>query len=512
MKNRKVKSKLRLSGLLLAGLLVFSTLTSCTGQNPVGSDGESMTEAGGKETSSGKTEGESESEGTADPYAGTFRVGYGRVNITPEEDVPMGGYGNSALRISDSVLSYLYASCIAVTGENDETVLFMTMDVIGSNESVCNSAAKMIENATGVPADHISFSATHTHCCADLNMTTDPRIMRYSVALAINLRDAAVKAMEDRVPATLSKTTTETEGLNFVRHYKLDGGLYGGDNHNSSLLTPEHILGHASEADHVMQLVKITREGADDILLTNFQTHPHRAGGSNTYHITADLVGAYRDKMEAETGMKIAYFSGAGGNLNPSSRINSENVTANYKEQGEKLADYALAALPSLEPIGTGAVKVTAREIELDINHSEDDKVPQATQVYSIWTSTHNINSTLAVAEPFGIYSPFHANAIKTKAGLDATGIVPIRAYSFGDFAVVFAPYEMFDSNGVVLKESSPFKVTFIATCANAALGYIPSAEGYTYGCYESDTGRYVKGSGEVLINEYLKMLDELNK
>jgi len=57
-------------------------------------------------------------------------VGYARENITPTESVPMGGYGNTDKRWSKQYLDYLYATCIAVTGANGESVILYTMDLM----------------------------------------------------------------------------------------------------------------------------------------------------------------------------------------------------------------------------------------------------------------------------------------------------------------------------------------------------------------------------------------------
>jgi len=69
----------------------------------------------------------------------------------------------------------------------------------------------------------------------------------------------------------------------------------------------------------------------------------------------------------------------------------------------------------------------------------------------------------------------------------------------------------MFDTNGMEVKQGSPFAKTFI-TCYSypAQQGYIASALGYQNGGYEVDNGIYAPGTGEELANAYLEMLKEL--
>jgi hypothetical protein len=111
----------------------------------------------------------------------------------------------------------------------------------------------------------------------------------------------------------------------------------------------------------------------------------------------------------------------------------------------------------------------------------------------------------------------------KAKAG--ATKDLTISAVTFGDVAFTCHPYEMFDTNGMELRSGTlgngnydaedqlenPFAMTFIATKANASMGYIPSRLGYTNGGYSTDIARYAPGTGEQLVGDYLRLLNELH-
>ena len=56
-------------------------------------------------------------------------------------------------------------------------------------------------------------------------------------------------------------------------------------------------------------------------------------------------------------------------------------------------------------------------------------------------------------------------------------------------------------------KDRSPFEFTFLLT---GNFTYIPSENGFKFRCYEADTGYYVKGTAEKLVDKYLQMLNEL--
>ena len=230
---------------------------------------------------------------TTEAKEGGFRVGYGKANITPETGVPMGGYGRSDQRISTGTLSYLWATCIAITDADDNTILLYGLDLCNSAEAY-NHFAVDVSKATDVPIDNIVMSASHTHSAPDYSMGEIPGISEALAKLKKGLVKAAEDAMEDRKEAKMFVGSVKTEGMNFVRHYICNDGTYCGDNFGSSA---SGYAGHATDADPMLQLVKFVREGDNDVYLTNFQTHPHQTGGSSQFNISADVVGEYRANM-----------------------------------------------------------------------------------------------------------------------------------------------------------------------------------------------------------------------
>ena len=177
---------------------------------------------------------------------------------------------------------------------------------------------------------------------------------------------------------------------------------------------------------------------------------------------------------------------------------------------GTALANYALQILENLKPVNTGKVKITSRIHTGTVNHTEDHKVEAAREVYKHWRESCDPVSTIAMGKPHGINSGYHAGAIISKSKRPATYDVQVWALSIGDVAFAIAPYEMFDANGKCIKGNSPFEMTFIATCANGNLAYIPSAFFYTLDCYERNFCRFSPGIGEELADRYLEMLKEL--
>ena len=437
------------------------------------------------------------------------RIGFGRADITPVESVPLRGYGNTSRRMSGPVLSPLYATCLAFSdGEN--TVLFYTMDLTGCG-AVCDKTLRpAVSEATGVPVNCIHLSASHNHSAPDVDNTDIPSIPRYNKQLEAKLILAAMEALADLSFTRIYVSSIETEGLNFVRRYVREDGTYCGDNYGSGSTSP--IACHESVADRVLQMVYFVREGKKNVILANFQGHPHRLGGGVNPTVTSDIVGFFREEMERRTGCLLAYATGGSGNQNSSSRIKEEMAAKHTSDHGKILADYAVSTFRFMKEVGACGVAAVTKELTMPVNHSLDHMVEQAKEIQKLWAETSNNKLCAEAGLPYGINSPYHAGAIVRKSKLPATFDFSIHALKVGDVGIAVAPYEMFDTNGKQIKEGSPFAMTVVATCANSGQGYVPSELGWAHGGYSCDTTRFCPGSGEQLAREYIGLLESIHK
>ena len=460
----------------------------------------SLMACGGDETAK-----ETTAAGKAEAPA-TFMAGFGKEIFTPEESVPMGGYGNSKERMSTGKLSELEARAVAVTDENGDSLIFLVGDLSWCPGGLGNSIRSSIENKLGVPADHVIMSGTHSHGTVDTDLVDMPVIQRFNVKYVEAMVKAAEKAMEDRSPAQAYAGVAETEGLNFVRRYFMDDGSLSGDNTPGTGTT---LVSHETEADGQLQLVKFVREEGKDIVLTNFQCHPHLEG--KTTNLSAQVVGTFRDAMEAELGVHCLYWQGASGNLNSNSYITGENRTTDRKEWGQLLCGYAKEVYNDLTAVKTGPVKVTQTCYKGKVNHEYDYLTNTASTVWATFEQTNDHKLAMTYAEGTPITSVYHANRIKGNAQLGETKDMDLYAWSCGDLAGVVVPYEMFDTNGMEIKSGSPFEMTFIISYAWPGYrGYIASEAAWKNGGYECDNSVYVRGAAEELVASYLGMLNEL--
>ncbi len=395
------------------------------------------------------------SEGGNDSAVQTFSVGYAMADISPEHSVYLRGYGDAKEdRMSTGVADPICATCIAITDATGNTVILIATDLGQCKASPFDTIRKLASEETGVPVDNIMASASHNHTGPDFADQV------YAALLRERIPQACVEAMADRKPAQMHTTFCRPEGYNTVRHYLLADGSYQG--YGVGSVPKSNLIGHYGKADNLLQMVKFTREGGKDILLMNWQGHPKGASPNSYTTATSNYVGVLRDRVEKALDCQSLFFLSGSGNVNNGSQIPEEAAIAeNYIELGEQLAEYVVEASANFQPAQTDKIQTT--------------------------------------------------QAMLTQDGVKGDLGVKLYAMSIGDLAFVFAPFEIFDTNAMAVKETSKFPMTFYASCSNDARGYLPTPPSFDWEItYEADITKYPKGTAENVQEIFIELLDEL--
>jgi len=474
----------RLLSLILSLLLAVSLVACGKSDSPAG------------DSASGKTE-------------STFMAGFGMMDITPKDAVPLGSYGDAKDRISTGLYSYLEARAVVVQDENGDMLVFAVGDVSWCPSALGSKLKLELSKELDIPETHIILSGTHTHASVETSLTEMPSVVAFNQRYIDGMKKAVHMAIEDLKPAQAFEGSIQTEGLNFVRRYIMDDGSLIGDGARG---TGTVIVRHETEVDSELQLLKFVREGGKDILIANFQCHPHMEG--KTTNISAQVVGTFRDAVESEMDVHCLYWQGAAGNINSKSRIAEENRTSDRIEWGKLLCGYAKQAYDTLSPVATGPVKVEEVTYTGKVNHSRDHLVEEAQDVKDYFNKGHTTSEAGDYGyEKYGIVSIQSASRILANAKLGETKDMLLAAWSFGEIAGVVLPYELFDVSGMQIKDQSPFARTFIVGYAYPAYsGYIPADYAYDIGGYEVDNSTFAKGTAEEMVTEYLGMLENMHK
>ena len=428
------------------------------------------------------------------PAEDALQVGFAKVSITPDYSVSLGGFGDEATRFSEGFVDRIYATCLAMT-QGEETILVYTVDAQNMSVDMVKSVRNVVSRITEVPSEKIFIGATHSH-------STPVHSGQYKEDLHNWMVQAAQQALEDRAPATVQAGTQDIPGMNFDRHYKTDKGTYFGPSFGT---VDGAIVGHGTETDPQIVLVKFdyTDESKKDVLMVNWQAHPASASEVGYNQIAAEFVGPMRDELEKLSGMQVAYFTGASGNLVKDSQIESEKHGLGWREYGVKMGQLANDALTSLKPTTGTGIKTYQKMVTVDIDHSWDHMLNQANEVMNVWRTTTKTAGD-ALAKTYGFTSTYQANAIVRRSKMAATEDMEINAFSVCGVGFTTGSYEMFATSGKYVKENSPFDVTFLITGNQF---YIPVPIAYDYRSYEADTSNYAKGTAEKLAEAYVEIL-----
>ena len=438
-----------------------------------------------------------------------LRAGYAQVNITPKEPVPI-NEGGDANGLSAGILDYLYANCVYLVDEKGTELYLIAFDLCNQYNPLPKYRLELAKKL-GVAENQLMFSASHTHSSVNIKETKEMSIVQYNSDLKKNLEKVALAAKEDAKEVTgMYHSAIETKNLNFVRRYIMNDGTYAGDNYGS---TASGYKAHETEGDHQLQLLKFTRSGGKDVVLTNFQGHPHRTAyydNKNNASLSADVVGIYRQELEQRLDCLALYYTGSSGNMNVHSKIDGENIYETYKDHGKAMAEYAVEAAANFAPLELGEIRLATTVYVGDCYHSEDYKLPEAKIVAERFNSGMSNTASLAGYEDLFAHSR-HALAIVSRADQPETLDVPLYAFSVGGFTACYAPFELFAELGISIKENSPFPATFVCCYSNNIFSYMPTQLAFDHGGYGPYKCNFEPGTGEILVEEYGKLLTSLH-
>ena len=440
-----------------------------------------------------------------------LQVGFNRQSVTPtQQEIPIAG-GDSTARLSTGFMDEVASTCIAIA-KDGQTFLIFTMDFMILYENAVTAVKTAVTAATGVPESNIILNCTHTHSAPNIYGSWSGADA-YRTFVGERSAKAATKAIEDLSPATVEISSCETEGLSFVRHYRMnDGTTYGNGHGSSSSGIKEHMYSAASE----LQAIKFVRAAEDkkDILMLSFPAHATTVNGTNKTLISACWPGATRAYVEQNSEVHCAIFQGASGDQVPDSKIDGLSAAKkDHKKYGQILGDYAL---------GLTFEKVEGDQVILkswsftgnSMKEGTDDpvKVGQAQEINALSSQKGSSSTEVsALVAKYGFYNVYEATGLVTRVNSPVTRTMTLNVLQLGgDAAMVFAPYEMFGMHGEAIKEGSPFTMDFIVTCSEIYQGYFPHLEGCEEGFYEYDVTKYERGTGEKLAETFAATLTEM--
>lgn len=435
--------------------------------------------------------------------AGDFRVGAARVDITPNDGTPLGGYYR--FRGSAGVLDPLYARTIVMEKDGVHAAIIV-LDLSGTVRPIVAAGRKLVQEQCGIEGDHVLISGTHTHTgpqqprgsmMDEITKVNSPAGVSYTSSLPVWIAESVKQAKARLAPVKASVAIGKAEGISFNRRVLREG-------QQEAIWQPKSLTSKdrpAGPVDPDVGVLVFEAAGGPIASLLNFAMHPTSVGGG--VKISADYPGVFTRLVSERHGAEMVsvFANGACGNINHTDYITGRRRST--LELGTVLADAVDAVWPNLKTVETFAPRVRSEQVTLARRTFTEAQITRAKDM-----------AANMLTKSFGTVPMAETVCILETVGRQNTPLlaeVQVIAISH-EVAIVALPGEIFVELGLAIKKASPFKHTLIAELSNGSIGYVPDQEAYPQGNYEIVSARGEAGSGEKLVEAALRLLGEVKR
>lgn len=445
-----------------------------------------------------------------------FRAGAAAVDITPREWplAPRGGFFPQPIEGANDPL---HARCLALDDGTTRLALVVVDSCVVHREQTDPAKARA-SAATGIPAENIMISATHTHSAPFANARHGtPQELAYQQQLVDGIAEAIIQAAAALEPARAAWGSHDLPDEVFNRRWFLQPGAmpvnpFGEDTDIVKMnpgSDPRILISPAGPVDPGLSVLYVTGEGGRPLsLFANYALH--YVGGTGNL-MSADYFGEFARlmpvRLNADPERFVAMMSnGTSGDIN-NNNVRDPRPRREPFEQirivASKAADAAARAARSGETASSVSLAMMQREVPLKHRVPTPEQIERAREIMQVDEEGEKKLPRLA-----------KAYAERTLLLAEQPEILPalVQAIRVGDLAICALPFEVFAEIGLELKAKSPAAGTIVVELANDGYGYLPTPGQHVFGGYETWLGtcRVQEDSSVILVENLLEMLGEL--
>ena len=439
-------------------------------------------------------------------FAGDLRIGAAAVKITPPIGIPMAGYyfERGAVKIHDE----LYAKAMVIEKDSSK-IAIVTCDLIGLPIDIVSEARVLAEKLTGIDADHVMISATHAHTGPvipkkdgrDSPTGKSAEILSLYISKLPALIAESIKQANNALKhAKISVGLGHEESISFNRRFFMTDGTVGW---NPGKLNPKIIKPAGPIDPDVFVLYAETNDGKPISTYVNFALHLDNTGGTE---ISADLPYTLSSILGKIKGPEMVTLFGQGcsGNINHIN-VKSREPQSSFAEAqrlGTVLSGEVIKTYTRMQPFDVNKISVKRKTVNLPLAEISTDDLPNARETVAKYGNP-GAAPFLDFVNSFKIIEVYNRNG----KPIDAE----VQVFALGnELAIVSLPGEIFTELGTYIRNRSPFPYTIVVELANGSIGYVPDRKAFIEGNYEPVSSRCAPGSGELLVENALKLLNEL--
>lgn len=451
----------------------------------------------------------------------TLRAGAAVADITPKE-FPINMPGGHSANMAENAHDPLNSRAL-VLDDGHTTIAMVVIDNLGAGPEILNEAKAIAAAKTGMSADKMLISSTHTHSGGSIGSrdTSPPASIAYRKIVIEGVADSIIKAHAVLRPASIGAASHPLPDEVFNRRWFLKPGKmplnpFGRmDKVKMNPGTSPDVIDHpAGPTDPDITIISVQDAKRKPLALyANYSLH--YVGGLAGGQISADYFGEFArlmpSRVHGDENFVAMMSNGTSGDINnipfgvvrpPREPYEQIRIVAG------KAADTAWTARQKIEKHRNDVtLGMTQREITLKYRKPSAQEIANAEIVRAI-------KDKKAIEELPRLAKNYAGSVLSAAERPEETLTVQLQAIRIGDLAVCCIPFETFAETGLDLKKRSPFPLTMVVGLANGRHGYLPTPEQHKLGGYETWLGTNIvqEDTSVILTKNLLEMLAELKQ
>lgn len=412
-----------------------------------------------------------------------LRAGAAAVDITPRK-LPVIINGGVAERTADRVVDPLHARCL-VLHDGAVQIALAVVDSCMMPRGLLDEAKRRAQAATGIPAERMLISATHTHSAPAVAGVLGSDVEQHEARLLPGrIAQAIASAQENLAPARIGWAVGKDPKNVFCRRYLMKPGTaqtnrFSGTRNDRAQMNPGYLNPNAVKrlgpVDTDVTVLSVqTPQGRPLALLANYSTH---YAGSPP--VSADYFGVFCRRMKGLLRAEdvsppfVAMLSnGTSGDANCCDFDHAQRKFDRFTV-AEDVAQVAWEASRGITYHDWLPVVMREKLLRLQVRMPSQEEVAEARQFMQ----------TFAGRKP-RTWEEVYARETLLLSQLPPTRELKLQAVRMGGLGITAIPNEVYGVTGLKIKRSSPLQPTFNISLANGCEGYVPPPEQFELGGY----------------------------
>jgi neutral ceramidase len=414
-----------------------------------------------------------------------FLAGFAREVITPPVGVPLAGY--FVPRPNQGALDDLHVKALLFS-DGQTTCGVLSLDVCLVGGELLQRIRAELERQEIDFRSNLIISATHTHTApytADLfDVAPDQGFVE---RVAVCCGTAVKRAQADLAPAELHAGHADQNPFAFCRRFEMKTGRVVT---NPGKLNPD-IVRPDGEVDRRVSVLRVDRCGRTLAVVANLCNHTDTVDGN---WVSADWPGRMEAALRRQVGYEVHVLTliAPAGNVNHFDVSTAENQSS-YAEAvriGEGYAGIVAGVMRAAGRIEPAPLGVTRAELRIRARTIAEEEIAAAKSVLAETAAVDGGRMTSEeLATGSGAVRRCFATELLAFAANEAGKIrrFDTTCLKFGTAAAILSlPGEPFAEIGIRIRQRSPFGETIVASLAQGSCGYVPLAECFSRGGYET--------------------------